>query len=160
MESIREYLVSVTAAAMLCGIIKCLAGEKWSSSGILPLICGIFMTLTVIRPLREIQLKDLALLTHQIQSDAQLAVTEGEDYAKRAMARHIKEQSEAYILDKAQAFNAQITVEVTVDGDTQVPVNCVIVGKFSTYAKQQLTRILENDLGIRREDQQWISENS
>ena len=157
MEHIREYLLSVTAAAIFCGLLKSLSAKQGSTGGILRLICGIFLTLTVIRPLADIHPEDLDLFSHQIRQDAHAAVEAGEDYGKTAMARIIKEETEAYILDKALAFDADITVEVTVSGDPPVPTGCFIRGKLSPYARRQLKHILEQDLGIGEEAIQWIS---
>ena len=157
MEHIREYLLSVTAAAIFCGLLKSLAANQGSTGGILRLICGIFLTLTLIRPLADIHPEDLDFFSDQIHQDAHAAVEAGEDYGKTAMARIIKEETEAYILDKALAFDTDITVEVTVSGDPPVPTGCFIQGKLSSYAQQQLKHILEQDLGIGEEAIQWIS---
>jgi uncharacterized protein YgbK (DUF1537 family) len=151
MEHIREYLVSVTAAALLVGIIRCLAGNK----GLIHLISGIFLLLTLIRPITEISLTDMTRLHEKIQNEAVRASDQGEDYAEAAMTRHIKEQCQAYILDKANAFGAQIHADFTLNAQ-MVPEACTIQGEVTSYAKQQLSKILQSDLGIPREAQQWI----
>lgn len=157
MEGIREYLISVTAAALLCGILKSLAGEKGSTGGFLRLICGIFLALTVIRPLKEFTLRDIVPISADWMQEAQSASDAGVDYAQQAMARHISETCGAYILDKAQTLGAEIQVEIRVSGDsTPVPVSSEISGELSPYAKNQLKQILEMDLGIPEEDQIWI----
>ena len=159
MEHIREYLISVTSAALLCGILQSLVGHKSSSSGILKLICGIFLALTVIRPLADIRLEEFDFLTGEIHAEADAAVAEGANYAKQAMVRQIKEQTQAYILDKAAAFDGNISADVQVEGDPPVIVSCTIQGKLSAYAQTQLSRILEEDLGIPEEDQRWIHQS-
>ena len=156
MEHIREYLISVTAAALLCGILQSLAGQKSSNTGLLKLICGIFLSLTVIRPLADIRLEEFEIWTRQIHADAESAVAEGANYAKQAMIRQIKEQSEAYILNKAASYGSTVSAEVTVEGDPPLILSCTIQGNLSPYAQKQLSRILEEDLGIREEDQRWI----
>ena len=157
MEHIREYLLSVTAAALVCGIVRSLTAGKGSIAGIIRLICGIFLSLTVIMPVMDIDLRRMDFPAAGIMQEAGEAVSEGEDYAKRAMARLIKEQSEAYILDKARSYGLDISVEITVGNeDTPVPVASRIKGRISPYAKGQLAKILEYDLGIPEEDQKWI----
>lgn len=161
MEHIREYLISVTAAALLCGMIQTITGEKSSSAGIVRLVCGIFLALTVIRPVAQIQLREFSLTTSEIMEQAQLAAGEGEDYAKRALSRHITEQTEAYILDKAKIYGAEISVEVTVETvDQPVPAAVTITGKYSPYARTQLSALIASELNIREEDQTWITSNS
>ena len=160
MEHIREYLLTVTAASIFCGILKSFMGETGSAAGMVRLLCGVFLALTVIRPLADIQLSEWDLFPQEIQSQVDIAVAEGEDYGKQALARCIKEESEAYILDKAQAFQGIMAVEVTVNGEPPVPTECTIRGDISPYAKQQISKILEADLGIAKEDQRWIYESS
>lgn len=157
MEGIREYLISVTAAALLCGILRSLTGEKGSTAGLMRLLCGIFLALTVIRPVKELTLKNFSLLPANLINDAQDVSNEGVDYARQAKARLIKERCEAYILDKARELGAEIRVDIAVSRDNDpVPVSCVITGDLSPYARNQLRTALEKDLGIPEEDQQWI----
>lgn len=161
MEHIREYLISVTAAALLCGLIQSMAGEKGSAAGILRLVCGIFLALTVVRPVAQIKLEEFSLLTSDIMQEAENAAAEGEDYAKRALSRHITEQTEEYILDKARSYGAELSVDVTLgDGEEPIPVAVTITGQFSPYAKAQLSAQIESELNIPEEDQKWIRSNS
>lgn len=157
MEGIREYLLSVTAAALLCGIVQSFVGEKGSTAGILRLICGIFLCCTVMRPVVRIQLGDFADLTSEILLEANSAASEGADYARQAKSRLIKEEAEAYILDKARVYGAHIRAEVTLTGDDPpMPQGCVISGAVSPYARQQLMEIMESELGIPEENVKWI----
>lgn len=151
MELIREYLLSVTAAVLLCSVIRSFAGEK----GVVPFVCGIFLILTVIRPLTRISIYDRQWNPGDIMKQADIAVAEGEDYAQAAMARHIKSQCEAYILNKAKDFGCDILATFTLHDDL-MPAGCVIQGTLSPYEKEQLSEFLERDMGIPREDQQWI----
>lgn len=159
MLHIREYLISVTAAALLCGILQAVVGQKSSGAGLLKLISGIFLALTVIRPLADIRLEEFALLTQDIQSDSAAAVTQGADYARQATARQMKEQLEAYIQEKAGSMDVTVTADVTLEGDPPMIGKCTLQGSFSPYAKRQLSRMLQQDLGIPEEDQQWIHES-
>lgn len=151
MEFIREYLLSITAAALLCSVIRCMTGDK----GLVPFLCGIFLILTVVRPLTDVSIVEQPWKRWNITEQADAAVAEGEDYAHAAMARHIKSQCEAYILDKAKAFGCDITATFTLNED-QTPAGCTIQGKLSRYEREQLSEILEIDLGIPREEQRWI----
>ena len=156
MEGIREYLVSVTAAALLCGIIRSLAGEKGGSGGLLGLICSIFLALTVIRPLKELDLKDISILPADLMAEAQSVSAQGAEYTREASEQIIKQRCEAYVLDKARELEAQIRVEIELsrEGDP-IPVSSRVTGELSPYAKGKLSRILKTDLGIPEEDQQW-----
>lgn len=156
MEAIKEYLVCVTASAIVCGVGKKLAGEKGATASIIKLICGLFLCMAVVSPFVDFRIGDLADLTSRFQLDAQAFVAEGENYSQETMASIIKQQTQAYILDKALALGASVTVEVTLR-DTMPPVPCgvCITGKISPYAKARLSALLETELGIGEEAQVW-----
>lgn len=156
MEGVRQYVISVVAAAILCGILKSILPGKDAMAGILRLITGIFLAFTVIKPLTRIELGDLPVLSFDYLTEAQIASADGEKIAADAMADIIKQQAEAYILDKAQSLNLQLTVTVTVsDGALPAPVGVRLSGTVSPYAKSALARIIEEDLGIAKENQIW-----
>lgn len=157
MEGIREYLLSVTAAAMLCGIVSALTGEKGSQAGLVKLACGLFLCFTVISPFAKIKIEDFSDFASEIVSEGELAAREGENYSAQAMRRIISDETRAYIMDKAGTYGAkiQVQVELTHD-DPPVPEACTISGQLSPYVRQQLKKILTNDLGIPEENQTWI----
>lgn len=151
MEHIREYLLSVTAVALIGGVIRSMTGDK----GLVQLLCGIFLLLTVIRPVSDFSIRELPFDLRDLKQDAEAVVSDGEDYAQAAMERHIKEQCQAYILDKAKVYDSSVTADFILD-DSLMPVGCIIRGELSAYAREQLSEFLENDLGISREAQQWV----
>lgn len=156
MESIRQYVISVTAAAILCGILKSVLPGKDAMAGMLRLITGIFLAFTVIKPLAQVELADLPVLSSDYLSEAQAASADGEKIASDAMAAIIKQQAEAYILDKARSMNLRLTVTVTVSDDTlPTPVGVRLSGAVSPYARSCLERVIEEDLGIAKENQIW-----
>ena len=158
MEDIREYLLSVTAAAVLCGIVSAVAGEKGSQAGIVKLLCGLFLSITVIRPFAQLQIADFSNFASDILQAGQSATQDGEDYSLQALRRTIQEETEAYIMDKAAVYSADIHPQVTLsDTDPPVPESCVLTGRVSPYVRQQLMKILETDLGIPEENQTWIN---
>lgn len=157
MDGVREYFLSVTAAAVICACIRSLVGEKGPAAGVVKLICGLFLAFTVIRPVADIEIEDLTLFTADITEDAQAAVSEGEEFLRESIAGIIKTETEAYILDKAKALSAELQVEVRVSDDPQpVPEEVRITGSVSPYVKAQLQSIIADDLGIPKEDQVWI----
>ena len=87
--------------------------------------------------------------------DAEDAAAMGENLARDSMADIIKEETEAYILDKAADLHANLHVEVTV-GEDNLPVAVTISGEASPYARRQIQAIIANDLGIAKENQKWI----
>ena len=74
-----------------------------------------------------------------------------------AMIAIIKEETEAYILDKAASLGVTLSVEVMVeDGNVPRLSGVQLSGQVSPYARQQLSTWISNDLGISKENQKWI----
>ena len=61
-----------------------------------------------------------------------------ENLARDSMADIIKEETEAYILDKAADLHANLRVEVAV-GEDNLPAAVTISGEASPYARRQIT---------------------
>lgn len=157
MEGIRQYLIAVSAAAIICGIAKSLADEKTAAGSVIRLIAGLVMTMTVLSPVVELDLRDLPALSGEIIAEASAAAAEGEKMAAAETNIIINEQMEAYILDKAADFGVELEVEFYMpdDGSLQ-PEGVTLRGTVSPYAKSQLRQIISQDLGIAKENQQWI----
>lgn len=157
MEAIREYLLGVSAAALVCGIATKLI-RKGMIGSVVKLMAGVFVALAVAAPLVEIRLDALSDLTLDAQTDAAQVAADGENSARQAMAQIISQKSAAYILDKAEALGASLTVEVTVSADGYpVPCSVELAGRVSPYAKSVLAAYISDQLGIDTEEQTWIT---
>ena len=156
MASIREYIVSVVAAAVLCGAVRSLLPGKGTAAALIRLVSGIFLAFVVVQPAVNIDLGSFPALMEDYSDAGALAASQGEDLAQEASAAIIKSQTEAYILDKAEALGLALDVEVTVSaGELPIPASVRISGAVPPYARAQLEAAIENDLGIPKEDQQW-----
>lgn len=157
MAEIREYLIGVTVAAILCGIVTALSGEKGFLGSAMKLLTGLLMALALVSPWVTIPLDDLFGWTESIQTDAGSIVQQGQNTGQETYRQVIKERLEAYIQDEAQALGLDLSVVITLAEDgTPIPVAAELSGDASPYLKQRLTLILTNELGIEREDQIWI----
>lgn len=158
MEDLRQYVISVVVAAILCGIVTGLI-RNGTAKEIVKLVCGIFLAFTVIHPIAGFDIASLSDFRFSYSEDAAQAAALGENLADESLRDIIKTESEAYILDKAEALNAELTVEITVsDDDTPVPISAKLCGEISPYARQQLQSILQSDLGIAKENQLWTGQ--
>jgi hypothetical protein len=99
-------------------------------------------------------------LLQEVEYAGSSLVTEGENSSRQAMAKRIKEKTEAYILDKANSLDARVSVTVSLTEDT-VPVPCGVIlrGSISPYARMRLKEIITQDLGIPEEGQTWTVTN-
>lgn len=78
----------------------------------------------------------------------------GKRFADEEIEKIIIEQTQAYILDKADDFGAGLEVEVFVKD--LIPCSVSISGPISPLAKSQLSRYISENLGIPSEEQNWI----
>lgn len=156
MDAIREYILCVTGAAVICGAVKALVGRKGTAASLIHLICGLFLVVTAVSPLVKLEIGDLQDYLSGFELETDQIVAQGEMDAQLAMKDIIKEQTQAYILDKAGSLEVEIEVTVTLsDSDPPIPCAVFIAGDVSPYAKARLSRIMEEDLGIPGEAQQW-----
>lgn len=157
MEQLREYVISVVAAAIIVGVVSGLLHKKDMSAVLIRMIGGLFLAFTVVRPVVSLDIGDIGSYIAAFSETGADAVEEGENLADDAYRLYIKSETEAYILDKADDYGAELAVEVTLDdGDIPVPVGIRIEGSVSPYAKACLREMMEKDLGILEEDQLWI----
>ena len=157
MVGVREYLLSVTAGAILCGVLSNLTGEKGSLSGLYKLISGLFLSFLVISPLTQVNLRNFTHITEDLVSEGEHLTEEGRENYEHTLRQIITEETRAYIMDKARSYGAEIQVEITLtQDDPPIPHSCIITGPISPYVKQQLKNILITDLGIPEENHTWI----
>lgn len=158
MDAIREYLMQVTAAAVICGIVTAIVGKKGSGAAVIRLMTVLFMTMTVIGPIVSLRLDQFTDYFTGIQADSDAFVEAGSESSREKIAQVIKEKTQAYILDKAAQLGADIAVELTLSEDTlPAPVSVRLCGAVSPYARSKLMQIIQQDLGIPLEEQEWES---
>lgn len=156
MDSLREYLIGVIAAALLCGIVISLTESKGTVGFSLKLVAGLLLLLAVVRPWVSISFDGLFGWTDQMMANGNEHVAAGQMMAEDVYRASIKQQTQAYILDEARSLGCELSVEVSLSEETvPVPEQVVLSGNVSPYAKQALTNLLTAQLGIDREDLLW-----
>lgn len=155
-EGVREYLLGIFAAAMVCAIVTRVIGEKGTVGAVVKLVAGLFLAFTVIQPWVDIRLDAVLDLAQNQSAAGQEAALAGQLLSRETMGAVIKERTEAYILDKATEMNVVLKVEVTLsDEEIPCPESVRLTGNVSPYAKARLQDIMLNDLGIMKEQQIW-----
>lgn len=155
MEALRQYVISVVAAGFICGIVLGMF-PKGKERELVKMLSGLFLAYTVLSPISRLDVSSLADIGITFTDDAAQTAALGESYSKKALRDIIKAEMEAYILDKAAALGASITADVSLSGDDiPVPVGVQVTGAFSPYTMQQLTAMIQEDLGIAKENQLW-----
>ena len=154
MGSWREYFFSMIVCSLSCGIVSQIISDT-KQKELIHLICGMVMTLVIVRPLTGLELESILQFPLQNLDSADWYIAEGEKTASETLERSIKEACETYILDKAKTLGAEIIMHVTLNKEL-VPVFAEISGDFDSATKVQLQQILTTDLGIPKENQKWI----
>lgn len=156
MPDAGRYLMTIVAASMACALAAGLVSEKHTAGKILKMLCGILLALTVASPLTTFRIHDLERYYSAFAADAEEAVSVGRKIADGERSAIIKSSLEAYILDKAEAMGAHITVSVMLSDDLMTPESAEICGRINPYTRQQLSALLAEQLGIAKENQIWM----
>lgn len=157
MEDIRQYIFSVIAASLLCAIVNTLLGKRGTIGAAIKMLTSLLVTITALSPLITLQLSNFSYFFEEINGNATAVAEEGSQMAKEASAVIIKQNTEAYILDKAASLGVTIEVEVKLDSTNMlIPELIYIQGNVSPYIKECLIQYIVNDLAIPEEKQIWI----
>ena len=152
----KEYILSIIIAAIICAIAGSLLDESSSAGKILKIITGVFMCVTVLAPISKISFSNISYYFDNVLEDSELHVGEGKIAAQNSISGIIKAQAEAYILDKANSMGLDLSVEVELDDNNySVPCGITIDGAVSPYIKEIMSDYIEETLGVTREKQRW-----
>ena len=152
----KNYIISVVVAGIICSIADLLLDKKTATGKILKMLAGILMSVTILSPLTNISFKYISNYFTSMTVSADNYVEDGKNSAQNSISEIIKSQTEAYILDKAKSMGLDVAVEVELDDDNSIPCEVTIVGEVSPYAKGQMVSYIEKSIGITMENQRWI----
>lgn len=156
MEDVRQYLLSVISAAIICAIAIRISAQKGMITSMVKLLAGLIMSITVISPLVKLRIDDISDYFGALEMEAGSYIDEGQESAAIERSAIITERIESYILDKATSLGMSIEVNVVLsDVDNQTPSYIYLCGEVSPYDKKQMQQFIENDLGIPEENQLW-----
>lgn len=157
MSGIGQYVLSVVAVSVLCGLVQLLIGKDGGCAGVVKMVTGVVMTVAVIGPILKTDFTELQDYFESMQTMRDTTVWEGETQADNTMRDIIIEKTRTYIMDRAAALGASVQAEVSVNAENPpVPDAVTITGEISPYVKQQLIEILQTELGIPKERQTWM----
>lgn len=157
MDAVRGYLLSITSAALCCGVLSGILGKRGVYGSTVKFLCGVVMLISVVGPLLNVKLDSFVEYFDNLSAEASAVVSIGDEAALKQNADIIKERTAAYILDKANSLGAELTVEVTLsDTAPRVPCAVRLRGTITPYAKKVLSELIARDLGIKTEEQTWI----
>lgn len=156
MAAIAEYLLSVTAAGILCAIVRNILKDNHSSGKIIQTVSGVFMVITIFAPIINFEMDDFEDYFQNFRYSSEEVSGEGVEMALDAMTEIIKQQTESYILEKAKSMGIDIDVDVTIsDAYPPVPKEVILSGNVSPYKKNIITDYICSNFEISEENQKW-----
>ena len=155
MDWLRQYVFSVTAAAIFCAILSAMVQGK-KAEKLMRLVSGMFLACVILKPLFGAKIQQWDLLGDW-EEEASQAAQQGQAYAREAMGAIIKERTETYIQDKAAELGGTLEAEVLLSEDpVPVPMGAKLRGEMEASARQQLEQWMEEALGITKECLTWM----
>lgn len=155
MGGIRGYLVSVVSVCMLCVPAGVLV-KKESMQKIVRLLSGVLVLLVVLRPLLHIDMEDVSKKLEEVCREYSFDTGQLKTDTQNQMAAYIKEATQTYIEEKAAALGALVKAEVTLsEEEYPVPVGARLTGTVTPEQLGELRKILETELNIPKEQQEW-----
>lgn len=153
MYRLGEYVVSLTAVSLISAILLSLLRDG-PERKILRLVCGVLTAMIALAPIYEVlQLKWDSSFASYMEEGKKMAEN-GEYSASAERTRYIRESLEAYIYEKAEQLNLDLTVNLIQD-ETGHPYSVEINGAVSDSDREKLRQMIVEDLGIPKENQQW-----
>ena len=154
MDGIRDYLLSVSCAALLCGVIGLITDEKSANSKLIKLLSGIFLATVIFQPLIRFDLSYLDKLELDITGMREEAVAEGERLALENIAQQAAISAQTMIEQEAGKLGCQL--EISVLWQTDSPREVTLKGMVSPYAKSMLSQWIMENMGLPWEALIWI----
>lgn len=153
MEALREFLLRVLGAAMVCGVLTRITRDSGCASGV-RLLCGVFLTIVLVQPLCNLSFEQPLQWAEDLNALGAEIAAEGSREAEAQKEAIIKARLESYIINKAAEANADVTADVSL-GAEGLPQTVTVTGSLSPAAKGKLKQILTKELGIPEVRQRW-----
>ena len=158
MGAVRGWLLGVTAAALVLALAEALAPEGGAKK-VCRLAGGMALLLTAVGPVAR--LLDSGFLTQTVdgwRNRARSYEQELEEKNDLFYLSIIEEETAAYIVDKAKEIGFDCQAEVTYGYDEDSvprPWEVTARGSWTQEQREQLGRLLEEELGVPAERQHY-----
>lgn len=160
MAGVRGWLLSVLAASLICALADGLM-PRGAVKRVGRLVCGLVLLTAVLSPVVQLDLGGAGRWTEDYFAQLELQEQELKEQVDVGMKAVIEQRCAAYIVDKAAQRGLECTVRVecrTEEEGLYVPDRGEIRGALTQEDRTELSRILEEDLGIPAERQSFMDE--
>lgn len=149
----REYILSVVCSVLIGGVVVNLVSDLRYGK-LIRFVYGTCLAVSVLGPLSVADITDSVDFSLESESP-ELLIERGRQEALRMREECITEACETYISNKAKDLGAIVTADVYLD-ETLKPYFAEIYPQTDSEQYPGLEQILEDDLGITKENQAWI----
>ena len=154
---VKNYFLAVAAVSFLV----CLVSDLLPKTGVgnaARFIGSLILVLSVITPITQINPEDISAAISQFHIQTVQRNSGIEVNNQKLIAELIKDQCEAYVLNKAEEQGMDISVDISVcvnKGDYPYPETIRFSGTVSQADRQYIMDVTERDLGIPQSRQEW-----
>lgn len=155
-ELIRNWLLSITGASMLLAVAEHIVQEGINRR-IVRLAGGLILALLALNPILRLDEEMLGEAVTRFEAEVQMGSEELDLKKDFLYESIIEDKTEAYILDKAKelGLNCQVSVFAAWDGEVPVPHSVKIRGIWTQQQKDELSQMMETELGISKSLQRF-----
>ena len=153
-----DWIRSIASAALISSVALVVV-PKGRVQRVSKAVCGVFMIIAIISPLTNANGEDISIDMAQYRVDS-LEIVDAAKSQQANMSRTIiQAQLEEYILDKAAnegivLSSVSVTVKWSEDG-YWYPYEAQLVGELNQTERNWLSSLLESDIGIVPDRQNW-----
>jgi stage III sporulation protein AF len=151
-DSIRQWITSITCAAMLAAVLQAFLPQNGMGK-IGRLVGGLLLLIATVQPLLSLDYDALAQSWAEITQAEESDTASLEQTSRDILKTVIEQQTGAYILDKAEELGISCQVEVSYiwgEDGTASPSQVRVTSDDAQEDLEELAALIETELGIPR----------
>lgn len=157
MEALTEWVRTLAMGAVFCAVVLLLVPEGKEKRAV-KTVCALMLTVLLIRPLRDLDTERLTEVLTLGRLEKRSITEAADDLSEELYGSIIREETETYIWDAAQRLGIRklgVRLRLKTDGVLPLPWSIELTGEASQRQREELSLLLEGELGIPRERQTW-----
>lgn len=157
MEFLGNWMLGITAAAIILALADSLMPDG-TVKKIGKLTGGLLLMIVVLRPVLNLDYEALAGSLANYKFEVQEFSSDIEVENNRLKKIIIEDRTGAYIQEKAMELGIECSVEIscrTDENETIFPASVVIYGEMTPTQEDKLSRLIEGELAIPNDKQQF-----
>ena len=156
--ALQTYLLRLITAALLVSVAAAITPEG-RVKRVVRFAGGLLLAIVLLRPVGEIDMTAMSQAIARVQMEYNENATGIRSASSQVQSAIISQQTEAYILSKAESMGLalQVQVETQTDGVYPYPWAVTLTGPVTASEKEVLARYIEENLAIPAQRQTWNS---